>query len=166
MRTRQNILRFFSFGVLLCLLVQPAQARVGNLDITDDGFEAFELQPDYFKPLLPPLIFVSGIGLSFGSIYLNKSAQDSYDAYLRTASQKEIKQYKQDYLKLQTSSQVMARAGLGLAGLALVISIWKQVTDSVVTYESNLSKSAVSLGLLPQVDLAQREANIVWRRRF
>ena len=60
----------------------------------------------------------------------------------------------------------MARAGLGLAGLALVISIWKQVTDSVVTYESNLSKSAVSLGLLPQVDLAQREANIVWRRRF
>lgn len=145
MRTHQNILRFFSFGVLLCLLVQPAQARVGKL---------------------PPLIFVSGIGLSLGSIYLNKSAQDSYDAYLQTAFQHEIQQYRQDYLKLQTSSQVMARVGLGIAGLALVISIWKQVTDSVVTYESNLSESAVSLGLLPQVDLAQREANIVWRRRF
>ena len=111
MRTHQNILRFFSFGVLLCLLVQPAQARVGKL---------------------PPLIFVSGIGLSLGSIYLNKSAQDSYDAYLQTAFQHEIQQYRQDYL----------------------------------TYESNLSESAVSLGLLPQVDLAQREANIVWRRRF
>ena len=145
MRTHQNILRFFSFGVLLCLLVQPAQARVGKL---------------------PPLIFVSGIGLSLGSIYLNKSAQDSYDAYLQTAFQHEIQQYRQDYLKLQTSSQVMARVGLGIAGLALVISIWKQVTDSVVAYESNLSESAVSLGLLPQVDLAQREANIVWRRRF
>jgi len=145
MRTRRNILRFFSFGVLLCLLVQPAQARVGKL---------------------PPLIFISGIGLSLGSIYLNKSAQDSYDAYLQTAFQHEIQQYRQDYLKLQTSSQVMARVGLGIAGLALVISIWKQVTDSVVIYESNLSESSVSLGLLPQVDLAQREANIVWRRRF
>ena len=146
MRTRRNILRIFSFGVLLCLLVQPAQARVSKL---------------------PSLIFVSGIGLSLGSIYLKKSAQDSYDAYLRTALQHEIQQYRQDYLKLQTSSQVMARAGLGIAGLALVISIWKQqVTDVVGTYESNPSEPVFSLGLLPQVDLSRREANIIWKRRF
>jgi len=111
-------------------------------------------------------MFVSGIGLSVGSFYLNKSAQDSYDNYLRTALQSEIKKYRQDYRQLQTASVVMARTGLSIAGLSLIISIWKQATGSVVAYQLTLPQTNASIGLSPQVDLVKREAKVVWRGRF
>ena len=130
----------------MCLLSeQPAQSRINKL---------------------PTLMFVSGIGLSVGSFYLNKSAQDSYDNYLRTAFQSEIKKYRQDYRRLQTASVVVARAGLSIAGLSLIISIWKQATGSVVSHELTLPQTDTSIGLSPQVDLVKREAKVVWRKEF
>ena len=130
----------------MCLLSeQPAQSRINKL---------------------PTLMFVSGIGLSVGSFYLNKSAQDSYDNYLRTAFQSEIKKYRQDYRRIQTASVVVARAGLGIAGLSLIISIWKQAADSVVSHQLTLPQTDTSIGLSPQVDLVKREAKVVWREEF
>ena len=130
----------------MCLLSeQPAQSRINKL---------------------PTLMFVSGIGLSVGSFYLNKSAQDSYDNYLRTAFQSEIKKYRQNYRRIQTASVVVARAGLSIAGLSLIISIWKQATDSVVSHQLTLPKTDTSIGLSPQVDLVKREAKVVWRKEF
>ena len=130
----------------MCLLSeQPAQSRINKL---------------------PTLMFVSGIGLSVGSFYLNKSAQDSYDNYLRTAFQSEIKKYRQDYRRLQTASVVVARAGLSIAGLSLIISIWKQATGSVVSHQLTLPQTDTSIGLSPQVDLVKREAKVIWRKEF
>ena len=130
----------------MCLLSeQPAQSRINKL---------------------PTLMFVSGIGLSVGSFYLNKSAQDSYDNYLRTAFQSEIKKYRQDYRRIQTASVVVARAGLSIASLSLIISIWKQATDSVVSHQLTLPQTDTSIGLSPQVDLVKREAKVVWRKEF
>ena len=130
----------------MCLLSeQPAQSRINKL---------------------PTLMFVSGIGLSVGSFYLNKSAQDSYDNYLRTAFQSEIKKYRQDYRRLQTASVVVARTGLSIAGLSLIISIWKQATGSVVSNQLTLLQTDTSIGLSPQVDLVKREAKVVWRKEF
>ena len=130
----------------MCLLSeQPAQSRINKL---------------------PTLMFVSGIGLSVGSFYLNKSAQDSYDNYLRTAFQSEIKKYRQDYRRIQTASVVVARAGLSIAGLSLIISIWKQATGSVVSNQLTLLQTDTSIGLSPQVDLVKREAKVVWRKEF
>ena len=130
----------------MCLLSeQPAQSRINKL---------------------PTLMFVSGIGLSVGSFYLNKSAQDSYDNYLRTAFQSEIKKYRQDYRRIQTASVVVARAGLSIAGLSLIISIWKQATGSVVSHQLTLPQTDTSIGLSPQVDLVKREAKVVWRKEF
>ena len=130
----------------MCLLSeQPAQSRINKL---------------------PTLMFVSGISLSVGSFYLNKSAQDSYDNYLRTAFQSEIKKYRQDYRRLQTASVVVARAGLSIAGLSLIISIWKQATGSVVSNQLTLLQTDTSIGLSPQVDLVKREAKVVWRKEF
>ncbi|MCH2575846.1 hypothetical protein MK131_13775 [Candidatus Poribacteria bacterium] len=130
----------------MCLLSeQPAQSRINKL---------------------PTLMFVSGIGLSVGSFYLNKSAQDSYDNYLRTAFQSEIKKYRQNYRRIQTASVVVARAGLSIAGLSLIISIWKQATGSVVSHQLTLPQTDTSIGLSPQVDLVKREAKVVWRKEF
>ena len=130
----------------MCLLSeQPAQSRINKL---------------------PTLMFVSGIGLSVGSFYLNKSAQDSYDNYLRTAFQSEIKKYRQDYRRIQTASVVVARAGLSIAGLSLIISVWKQATGSVVSHQLTLPQTDTSIGLSPQVDLVKREAKVVWRKEF
>ena len=130
----------------MCLLSeQPAQSRINKL---------------------PTLMFVSGIGLSVGSFYLNKSAQDSYDNYLRTAFQSEIKKYRQDYRRIQTASVVVARTGLSIAGLSLIISIWKQATGSVVSHQLTLPQTDTSIGLSPQVDLVKREAKVVWRKEF
>ena len=130
----------------MCLLSeQPAQSRINKL---------------------PTLMFVSGIGLSVGSFYLNKSAQDSYDNYLRTAFQSEIKKYRQNYRRIQTASVVVARTGLSIAGLSLIISIWKQATGSVVLHQLTLPQTDTSIGLSPQVDLVKREAKVVWRKEF
>ena len=130
----------------MCLLSeQPAQSRINKL---------------------PTLMFVSSIGLSVGSFYLNKSAQDSYDNYLRTAFQSEIKKYRQDYRRIQTASVVVARTGLSIAGLSLIISIWKQATDNVVSHQLTLPQTDTSIGLSPQVDLVKREAKVVWRKEF
>ena len=130
----------------MCLLSeQPAQSRIDKL---------------------PTLMFVSGIGLNVGSFYLNKSAQDSYDNYLRTAFQSEIKKYRQDYRRIQTASVVVARTGLSIAGLSLIISIWKQATGSVVSHQLTLPQTDTSIGLSPQVDLVKREAKVVWRKEF
>lgn len=146
MITQRKILVLLSLGTLMCLLSeQPAQSRINKL---------------------PTLMFVSGIGLSVGSFYLNKSAQDSYDNYLRTAFQSEIKKYRQDYRRIQTASVVVARAGLSIAGLSLIISIWKQATDSVVSHQLTLPQTDTSIGLSPQVDLVKREAKVVWRKEF
>ena len=146
MITRRKILVLLSLGILMCLLSeQPAQSRINKL---------------------PTLMFVSGIGLSVGSFYLNKSAQDSYDNYLRTAFQSEIKKYRQNYRRIQTASVVVARAGLSIAGLSLIISIWKQATGSVVSHQLTLPQTDTSIGLSPQVDLVKREAKVVWRKEF
>jgi len=129
-----------SFSLILSLLAQPVQALNRSQKVS-----AF--------------LFVSGIGLTFSGIYVGKSSQDSYDAYLRTALQNEIVQYKQDYLNHHTTSLIMSRTGAGITGLALAISIWNQVVSA-----SN--QQILSLPFESGIDFVQRQTNIVWRRRF
>jgi|TARA_B100001964_G_C13920945_1_gene460167 site-specific recombinase XerD len=129
-----------SFSLILSLLVQPVQALNRSQKVS-----AF--------------LFVSGIGLTFSGIYMGKSAQDSYDAYLQTARQSEIAQYKQDYLNHHTASLIMSRTGAGITGLALAISIWNQAV-------STSNQQILSLPFESEIDFVQRQTNIVWRRRF
>ena len=137
---RRQTIGIISFSLILSLLVQPVQALNRSQKVS-----AF--------------LFVSGIGLTFSGIHMGKSAQDSYDAYLRTALQSEIVQYKQDYLNQHITSLIMSRTGAGITGLALAISIWNQAV-------SVSNQRILSLPFESEIDFAQRQTNIVWRRRF
>ena len=137
---RRQTIGIISFSLILSLLVQPIQALNRSQKVS-----AF--------------LFVSGVGLTFSGIYMGKSAQDSYDAYLRTARQSEIVRYKQDYLNQHITSLIMSRTGAGITGLALAISIWNQAV-------SVSNQRILSLPFESEIDFAQRQTNIVWRRRF
>ena len=104
-------------ALLLCCIfilitsIQPADAGKGN--------RAFAIT-----------LLVSGLGLQVGSTFLNASAEDRYEAYLSAVIQSDIQSQKSDVVAYKNASVSMSRAGYGFIGLAVIISILDQISES------------------------------------
>ena len=84
----------------------------------------------------PALFIISGVGLKFGSVYLETQANEAYDNYLHTALQADMKKYTDEYDNKHTQSIITSRVGAGFWGLAVFISIYRQI-HSVSVEKSN-----------------------------
>ena len=107
-------------------------------------------------------LLVSGMGLKFGSVFVESSAQDSYDQYLNTAIQADITKHRDDYISKHDGSVLMSRIGIGFVGIAAMISIFGQL-DRIS--KSSQPQSA-SLRLMPNYDLLTHESTLLLQRRF
>ena len=77
-------------------------------------------------------LFISGLGLQVGSTILNTSAQERYEDYLTATIQEDIQNKKDAAAAHQNASVIMRRVGYGCIGLAVVLSIFKQI-DNIET---------------------------------
>ncbi|MCG9126906.1 hypothetical protein JT359_04825 [Candidatus Poribacteria bacterium] len=83
-------------------------------------------------------LFISGLGMQVGSTILNTSAQERYEDYLAATIQDDIQNKKIAAANHQNASVIMRRVGYGCIGLAVAISIFKQI-DGI---ETNTIKSS------------------------
>ncbi len=110
-------------ALLLCCIfilitsIQPADAGKGN--------RTFAIT-----------LLVSGLGLQVGSTFLNASAEDRYEDYLSAVIQSDIQSQKSDVVAYKNASVSMSRVGYGFIGLAVVISILDQISESSIDTES------------------------------
>ena len=103
-------------------------------------------------------LFATGMGLKFGSVFVAKSAQDSYDQYLNTAIQADITEHRNSYTAKHNASTVMSRVGIGLVGIAALVSVFDQL-DIIAT-------PSTALRLTPSYDFATRETTFRLRYQF
>ena len=73
-------------------------------------------------------LFASGISFQFGSSLLKAGAQNWYDEYLNAAIQADIQAHKNAYLARKNASIIMSRVGIGCVGLAVLFSIYNQLS--------------------------------------
>lgn len=106
------------------------------------------------------VLFTTGMGLNYGSVYVNKSAQDSYDQYLTTALQADIARHRTDYTNKRDTSLVMSRVGIGLVGVATLISIFDHM--SLISEQSQ----PAALRLTPGYDFQNRETTLSLKGHF
>lgn len=106
------------------------------------------------------VLFTTGMGLKYGSVYVNTSAQDSYDQYLTTALQADISRHRTDYTSKRDTSLVMSRVGIGLVGVATLISIFDHL--SLISEESQ----PAALRLTPGYDFQNRETTLSLQGHF
>lgn len=110
-------------AVILCCIfilitsIQPADAGKGN--------RTFAIS-----------LLVSGLGLQVGSTFLNASAENRYEDYLSAVIQSDIQSQKSDVVAYKNASVSMSRAGYGFIGLAVIISILDQISESSIDTES------------------------------
>ena len=86
--------------------------------------------------VLPIALFASGMGLQFGSSFLNASSQNHYDTYLNAAIQADIQTHKDAFLVRRNASTIMSRVGLGFVGLAVLFSIYNQLDTPELVEDS------------------------------
>lgn len=106
------------------------------------------------------VLFTTGMGLNYGSVYINKSAQDSYDQYLTTALQADITRHRTDYTSKRDTSLLMSRIGIGLVGAATIISIFDHL--SLISEQSQ----PAALRLTPGYDFHNRETTLSLQGHF
>jgi hypothetical protein len=75
----------------------------------------------------PALFIISGVGLKFRSVYLETQANKAYDNYLHTALQADMEKYTDEYNNKYTQSIIASRVGDVFWGLAVFISIYRQL---------------------------------------
>jgi len=75
----------------------------------------------------PALLIISGVGLKFGSVYLETQANEAYDNYLHTALQADMIKFTDEYDTKHTQSLIASRVGSGFWALAVFISIYRQL---------------------------------------
>lgn len=109
---------------------------------------------------LKVVLFTTGMGLKFGSVFVDKSAQDSYDKYLTTALQADIVRHRSDYTSRRDTSLIMSRVGMGLVGVAALISIFDQL--DLISRQSQSS----ALRLTPNYHFQNRETTLSLQGRF
>lgn len=102
---------------ILITSIQPADAGKGN--------RTFAIT-----------MLVSGLGLQVGSTFLNASAENRYEDYLSAVIQSEIQSQKSDVIVYKNASVSMSRVGYGFIGLAVIISILDQISESSIDRES------------------------------
>ena len=107
-------------------------------------------------------LLASGMGLKFGSTFIEKSAQDSYDQYLHTAIQIDIDKRRDDYTSKHNQSMIMSRTGIGFVGLAMLISLFDEL--------DLISKSSLpqphALRLTPHYNPRTHETAFLLQRQF
>lgn len=107
-------------------------------------------------------LFVSGMGFKFGSVFVENSAQDSYDQYLHTAIQADIARHRDDYTGKHDFSVAMSRIGIGFVGLATLISIF----DELDLISKSSRSSLTALRLTPVYNPPTHETTLLFQRRF
>ena len=107
-------------------------------------------------------LFASGMGLKYGSVFVEKSAQDSFDLYLNTALQGDIAEHREDYTNKRDSSVLMSRIGVGFVGMAALISIF----DNLNWISKASHTSSTSFRLTPSYNLQTQETKLLLQRRF
>jgi hypothetical protein len=107
-------------------------------------------------------LFASGMGLKFGSVFVEKSAQDSYNQYLSSAIQTDIATHRDDYTSKHDLSVGMSRVGTGLVGLAALISIF----DGLNFISKSSSSQLSALHFKPGYDPQTHETALLFQRRF
>lgn len=107
-------------------------------------------------------LFVSGVALKFGSVFVATSAQDSYDQYLSTGIQSDLAKHRGDYETKRNLSIGMSRTGIGFVGFAVLISVFDQLE---VISESSVSRS-VRFSLKPSYNPRTGEAALTLQRKF
>ena len=105
-------------------------------------------------------LFATGMGLKFGSVFVEKSAQNSYDQYLNTGLQADIARYRTDYTSKRDAGVVMSRVGIGLVGVATLISIFDQL--DLISQQSQ----PAALRLTPGYDFQNRETTLSLQGQF
>jgi hypothetical protein len=93
-----------SLGLLMLNGLQPAQAV--------DKSRVFNW-----------LLFISGLGSSFASVIIQGQANETYDEYLHTAIQSDMKNLLDDYEEKHQQSIIASRAGAGLVIGAILLSL-------------------------------------------
>ena len=111
---------------LLITSIQPADAGKGN--------RTFAIT-----------LLVSGLGLQVGSTFLNASAENRYEDYLSAVIQSDIQSQKSDVVTYKNASVSMSRVGYGFIGLAVIISILDQLSESSIDTESTPQQDMGSL---------------------
>ena len=106
------------------------------------------------------VLFAGGMGLKFGSVFVQKSAQDSYDQYLTTALQADIARHRTDYTSKRDTGVVMSRVGMGLVGVATLISIFDQL--DLISRQSQ----PAALRLTPGYNFQNRETTLSLHGQF
>ncbi len=81
-------------------------------------------------------MLASGLGLQVGSTFLNASAENRYEDYLSAVIQSDIQSQKSDVIAYKNASVSMSRVGYGFIGLAVIISILDQISESSIDTES------------------------------
>lgn len=112
--------------------------------------------------VLTIVLFASGMGLKHGSVFVEKSAQDSFDLYLNTALQGDIAEHREDYTNKRDSSVLMSRIGVGFVGMAALISIF----DNLNWISKASHTSSTSFRLTPSYNLQTQETKLLLQRRF
>ena len=107
-------------------------------------------------------LFVSGVALKFGSVFVATSAQDSYDQYLSTGIQSDLAKHRGDYETKRNLSIGMSRTGIGFVGFAVLISVFDQLE---VISESSVSRS-VRFSLKSSYNPRTGEAALTLQRKF
>jgi len=85
----------------------------------------------------PALLIISGVGLKFGSVYLETQANEAYDNYLHTALQADMEKYTNEYDNKHIQSIMASRIGAGFWGFAVFISIYRQLHSVSVEKSGN-----------------------------
>ena len=107
-------------------------------------------------------LLASGLGLKFGSVFVEKSAQNSYDQYLKTAIQADIAQHRDNYTGKRDTSVIMSRLGIGLAGVATLISIFDQL--DLISKRS--SPESAAFRFTPNYNFQSRETTLRLKGQF
>ena len=107
-------------------------------------------------------LFASGVALKFGSIFVAKTAQDTYDEYLSTGIQSDLTKYRDDYKTQRDVSLGMSRTGIGFVGLAILISVFDQLD---VISQSSATRS-VQLSVESSYNPRTGDAALTLRRKF
>ncbi len=106
--------------LMCCILVSPAVAI--------DKSKAFAA-----------VLVISSAGCKAAGVYLENKAHESYDQYLHTGIQRDMKEHSDEYDSKHTQSLIASRTAIGMVGLAAFIALYEQL-HSISTEEESLEE--------------------------
>lgn len=68
--------------------------------------------------------FTLGVAMRFGSVYMYKMANESYDQYLHTALQAEMKSHLDDYKVRHRVGMILSGSSTGFIALSAIYSLY------------------------------------------